>query len=161
MAANHVSRLPPAPAASTPAARRVMLANRGETAPEVALRSAVHRRGCRFRKDARPLDGLRCEADLLFPSAKVAVFVDGCFWHMCPQHVTFPKANAEWWRTKLQRNFDRDRRNDAALAGAGWTVVRVWEHEEVGAAADQIVDIVRRERGRRSEQRGDRGTRMH
>lgn len=120
-----------------------MVANRSfDTVPEVAFRSALHRRGLRFRKHAAPLRGLRCTADLVFPRIKVAVFVDGCFWHRCPSHATFPKANAEWWRMKLERNFMRDRRNDDALAEAGWAVVRIWEHEEIGAAVDRVVAVV-------------------
>lgn len=122
-----------------------MVANRGQdTAPEQALRSAVHRRGLRFRKHVAPLKGLRCRADLVFPRAKVAVFADGCFWHRCPQHASFPKENAAWWRLKLDRNFERDRRNDEALATAGWTVVRVWEHEDAEAAADRVAEAVDR-----------------
>src|SRR4051794_31087677 len=110
-------RLPPAPAPSSAAARAVMLANRGaETGPEVALRSALHRRGLRFRKHVQPIASLRCRADVVFPGAKVAVFVDGCFWHRCPIHATFPKANAAWWKAKLDETHQRDRRNDAVLA---------------------------------------------
>lgn len=124
-----------------------MLANRGsETAPEIALRSILHRRGLRFRKHVAPLSGLRCQADVVFTRAKVAVFVDGCFWHRCPQHATFPKANAAWWRAKLEQNFERDRRNDQALAEAGWAVVRVWEHEDPSAAAGQIEALLRQRR---------------
>src|ERR1043165_3463715 len=114
-----LKKLPPAPPASSPTTRAVMQANRGETRPEVALRSELHRRGFRFRKHAAPLKNLRCRADIVFPAAKVAVFVDGCFWHVCPKHGTFPKSNADWWKLKLERNQARDRRNDAALAGAG------------------------------------------
>ena len=137
------SRLPPPPPASSQASRLVMLANRDcDTAPEVALRSVLHRRGLRFRKHLAPLKGLRCRADLVFPRAKVAVFVDGCFWHQCPEHAAFPKANADWLRMKLAQNFNRDRRNDAALAATGWMVIRVWEHEDVDGAADRIVEAL-------------------
>lgn len=121
-----------------------MRANRSlDTAPEVALRSVLHRRGLRFRKHVAPVKGLRCQADVVFPSAMVAVFVDGCFWHRCPQHASFPKANAKWWRTKLDRTFERDRSNDAALSAAGWTPIRVWEHENVEEAADRIVAVLK------------------
>jgi DNA mismatch endonuclease, patch repair protein len=78
-------------------------------------------------------------------SAKVAVFVDGCFWHRCPQHASFPTKNGEWWRAKLDRTYERDRRNDSALASAGWTVIRVWEHEDVEEAADRIALVLGRE----------------
>jgi DNA mismatch endonuclease (patch repair protein) len=122
-----------------------MRANRSlDTAPEVALRSALHRRGFRFRKHVAPLKELRCRADIVFTSANVAVFVDGCFWHRCPQHASFPKANAEWWQAKLDRTFERDRRNDSALTAAGWTVIRVWEHEDVEEAAKRIATVLKR-----------------
>jgi len=116
-----------------------MQGNHGESRPERALRSLLHSRGLRFRKHAPPVPGLRCRADIVFTRARVAVFVDGCFWHRCPQHASSPKANAEWWRTKLDANVARDRRNDAILADAGWTVVRVWEHEEIERMADCVV----------------------
>ena len=136
-------KLPPAPAASSEAARRIMVANRGrDTAPELALRSELHKRGLRFRKHQRPVPGLRCQADLVFPRERVAVFVDGCFWHRCPDHGELPAANREWWRTKLARTWDRDRRNDAALAAAGWHVVRVWEHQPADEAADLVESAV-------------------
>ncbi len=116
-----------------------MVANRGvDTAPEVALRSELHHRGLRFRKHVAPLAGLRCRADVVFSRAKVAVFVDGCFWHRCPEHATFPKANADWWRMKLAQTVERDERNNAALAEAGWLVIRVWEHEDPRPAADRV-----------------------
>ncbi|HSR94641.1 MAG TPA: very short patch repair endonuclease [Solirubrobacterales bacterium] len=139
--------LPPAPPASSAGSKAVMLANRGsETAPEIALRSILHRSGLRFRKHVAPLPGLRCQADVVFTRAKVVVFVDGCFWHRCPLHATFPKANAAWWRAKLEQNFERDRRNDKALTRAGWTVVRVWEHEDPDAAAGRIEALLRQRR---------------
>jgi DNA mismatch endonuclease (patch repair protein) len=120
-----------------------MVANRGvDTAPEVALRSELHRQGLRFRKHIAPLKGLRCRADVVFPSSKVAVFVDGCFWHCCPEHATFPKANASWWRLKLAQNVERDQRNNEALAKAGWMVIRIWEHENPRLAAELIARAV-------------------
>ncbi len=108
---------------------------RRDTHPEVALRKALHARGLRFRKDYRPLPG---RPDLAFTRARLAVFVDGCFWHSCPEHATRPKNNAGWWAAKLDANVARDRRQDQQLVDAGWTVVRVWEHEQVSAAADRI-----------------------
>lgn len=125
-----------------------MRANRGQdTRPELLLRSALHRRGLRFRKHISPVPGLRCRADVVFPAKRVAVFVDGCFWHRCPEHVTFPKANAEWWQTKLSKTWDRDRRNDAALHDAGWLVIRVWEHEDPEDAALRIAHVLRADGG--------------
>jgi DNA mismatch endonuclease (patch repair protein) len=114
-----------------------------DTAPEVALRSALHVRGLRFRKNARPVASIGCRADVVFPGTRIAVFVDGCFWHGCPDHGFMPRTNAHYWRAKLERNVERDRRNDADLEAAGWTVMRVWEHEAADAAADRVASAVR------------------
>jgi DNA mismatch endonuclease, patch repair protein len=115
-----------------------------DTRPEVAVRSAAHALGLRFRKHVAPLRGLRCRADLVFTRQRVAVFVDGCFWHVCPEHGTSPTTNSPYWLAKLSGNVRRDRRNDDALAAAGWTVVRIWEHEDARAAALRIAAAVRR-----------------
>lgn len=121
-----------------------MKANRStDTGPEIALRSALHRRGLRFRKHASPVADVRCRADIVFPTAQVAVFVDGCFWHGCALHSTQPKSNAAFWRQKIGANIARDRRNDDELREAGWTVVRIWEHEDVSDAAQRIDTLVR------------------
>lgn len=106
---------------------------------EVALRSELHRRGMRFRKHLAPLRGLRCKPDIVFPRKRVAVFVDGCFWHRCPEHGSEPKANGEWWQQKLKANVARDRRNDAALSEAGWTVLRLWTHEPLDEMVARVV----------------------
>ncbi|WP_233608252.1 very short patch repair endonuclease [Nocardia stercoris] len=111
---------------------------RVHTAPEIALRRELHRRGARYFVDRAPLPGLRRRADLVFPRLRVAVYVDGCFWHSCPEHATFPKRNAEWWAAKLAGNVARDRDTDARLTTAGWLVVRVWEHESAALAADRV-----------------------
>ena len=87
---------------------------------------------------------MRREADLVFPSVRVAVFVDGCFWHGCPEHATWPKANSEWWRTKIERNQARDRDTDHRLRQTGWIPVRVWEHENSKRAASRVASVVRR-----------------
>ncbi|HEU4974156.1 MAG TPA: very short patch repair endonuclease [Baekduia sp.] len=116
---------------------------RRDTAPEIALRRALHRRGLRFRVNLRPTHSLRGAADVVFPKARVVVFVDGCFWHMCPEHSTMPASNAEWWRAKLEGNRARDRRTDELLREEGWTVVRIWEHEDPEAAAGRVAEIVR------------------
>lgn len=131
--------IPPAPAPSSPAARAAMRGNRArDTKPEVRVRKAVHALGLRYRKHARPLPDLRCQADLIFPTECVAVFVDGCFWHGCPQHGKAPQTNARYWEAKIARNVERDRRNDARLTTSGWTVIRVWEHEDPVCVAEQI-----------------------
>jgi DNA mismatch endonuclease (patch repair protein) len=114
-----------------------------DTVPELALRRELHRRGLRYRVDTAPLKIVRRRADVVFTRRKVAVFVDGCFWHSCPEHGTAPRHNADWWAAKLDRTVDRDRDTDERLAEAGWTVVRVWEHEPPSAAADRIERLIR------------------
>lgn len=140
------------PAATSPDVRRRMQAQPSwDTKPELALRSALHRLGLRYFVHRRPLPGLRRQADVVFPTAKVAVFLDSCWWHGCPEHVTWPRANAEWWRAKIERNRERDADTNARLAEAGWLPIRVWEHERPAAAADRIQRHVvrrRREQGR-------------
>jgi DNA mismatch endonuclease (patch repair protein) len=119
-----------------------------DTTPEKALRSELHGRGLRFRVHRAPLRSLRSRADIVFGPARVAVYVDGCFWHCCPIHGTMPKANAEFWSEKLTRNRERDAETDRVLGCHGWEVVRVWEHEDVAVAADRVEQIVRGRRGK-------------
>ena len=114
-----------------------------DTQPEIELRSELHRRGLRYFVHRRPVRSLRREADLVFPSRRVAVFVDGCFWHGCPKHRTHPKRNADFWREKIDRNRERDAETDRVLSENGWMTVRVWEHEDPGVAADRIEAAVR------------------
>ncbi|MEX1007083.1 MAG: very short patch repair endonuclease [Acidimicrobiia bacterium] len=126
------------------AATRVGEGNkRKDTIPEVRLRSDLHGRGLRFRKDL-PLvvEGRKVRPDVVFTRARVAVFVDGCFWHGCPVHGRMPRSNAGYWVPKLRRNVERDRQIDEDLARAGWTVVRVWEHENAEEAASRIGSLV-------------------
>jgi DNA mismatch endonuclease (patch repair protein) len=142
-----------APRASSPLVRRVMQANTGRTTqPEACLRSAVHRLGLRFRVDARPDPKLRCEADLVFRRARVCVFVDGCYWHGCPQHFLPPRQNTAWWSEKIDDNRLRDGRRSQELANRGWRVVRVWEHDLVGTGheriAARIATVVRKQLSR-------------
>lgn len=111
---------------------------RRDTKPELALRRAMHARGWRYRVDMAPLPKMRRRADLVFTRLKVAVFVDGCFWHRCPIHGTVPKNNRDWWIAKLDGNEARDRDTDERLAAAGWAVVRIWEH----AAPEEAVTTV-------------------
>lgn len=139
LANERLAPLPPPPEASSSAVRAVMRANRATgTAPERRLRSALHREGLRFRKNCRPVADLRCNADIVFPRKRVAVFVDGCFWHGCPDHGRVPKDQGGYWAAKLARNVARDRRNDAALSAAGWLVVRVWEHEPTLEGVERV-----------------------
>ncbi|WP_276207230.1 very short patch repair endonuclease [Nocardia mangyaensis] len=126
---------------------RMSQQRRTGTAPELALRRELHRAGLRYFVDRPPIKGQRRRADVVFPRQRVAVYVDGCFWHRCPEHATDPKNNAQWWADKLAGNVARDRATDATLAAAGWRVVRVWEHEDPQAAAEQIVALIRRNQG--------------
>jgi DNA mismatch endonuclease (patch repair protein) len=113
------------------------------THPEIALRRVLHAQGLRYLVDAPlPLVAVRRKADLLFRGAKIAVFVDGCWWHRCPQHGTQPRANAEWWFKKLGANVARDRDTDRRLAEVGWRVVRVWEHEDPCVAAQRVLAAI-------------------
>lgn len=135
---------------STHASTR-MRANRSrDTTPELLLRSELHRRGLRFRVHLGLIPGVRRRVDLVFKSARVAVFIDGCFWHGCPRHGTWPKANAAFWRNKIEANRARDRNTDALLRAEGWRVMRVWEHEDPRLAAERIELAVRRRLGRPS-----------
>ncbi|CAM2980442.1 very short patch repair endonuclease [Skermania piniformis] len=126
------------PATDAATSARMSRQQRRDTAPELALRRELHRRGLRYFVDRAPLPGLRRRADVVFPRLRVAVYVDGCFWHRCPVHATDPKRNAAWWAEKLAANVARDRETDAALAEAGWQVVRLWEHEAAETAADRV-----------------------
>jgi DNA mismatch endonuclease, patch repair protein len=119
---------------------------RRETGPELRLRRQLWSRGLRYRVNASlPLSGRRRRADVLFSRARIAVFVDGCYWHACPVHGTSPKANASWWANKLAANVRRDRDTDEQLAAVGWRSVRVWEHEDAAEAAARIEALVRGE----------------
>ncbi|GGN34661.1 DNA mismatch endonuclease (patch repair protein) [Actinoplanes campanulatus] len=124
-----------------------MQANTGrDTKPELALRRAVHARGLRYYVNRRPIKAVRRTADLLFPRIRLAVFLDGCFWHGCPEHHTVAKTNAAFWADKVAANRSRDIDTNTRLADAGWTVVRIWEHEATDQAAETIVEAVNRMR---------------
>lgn len=133
------------PASSPDALRRMQAARRRDTAPELAVRSELHRRGLRFYVDRPPLPSLRRRADIVFPRRRLAVYIDGCFWHGCPDHGTWPKANASWWRDKIEANRARDRDTDQQLRHVGWSVLRAWEHEPVDIVADRVVSMLRGE----------------
>jgi len=134
---------------SSSAASGRMRANRSrDTKPELSLRSELHRRGLRFRVDLKPEASLRTRADIVFTRARVAVFVDGCFWHGCPEHGTSPRANARFWREKIASNKKRDDRATEDLQRLGWAVVRVWEHEATRDAADRVCQAVARMRAK-------------
>ncbi|MFD2468118.1 very short patch repair endonuclease [Amycolatopsis silviterrae] len=116
------------------------------TGIEMALRKILHAAGYRYRVHRRPVKGVRREADLVFGPARVAVFVDGCFWHGCPEHGTWPKNNADYWRTKIETNRRRDANTDQLLREAGWLSVRIWEHEATDVAASRVIETVKERR---------------
>lgn len=126
-----------------------MRANRGrDTRPELEVRRLVHARGMRYRVDVAPVPGLRRRADLVFTRVKLAVFIDGCFWHGCPEHWKGPKTNSEYWSTKIETNRSRDADTGRRLKAHGWEVLRFWEHEDPVAAADRIERAVSARRTR-------------
>lgn len=120
-----------------------MRGNRGrDTAPERKLRVLLHQRGLRYRVSSRPLPNLRRTADIVFPRAQVAVFVDGCYWHGCPEHHRPATKNSAFWRAKIADNQRRDAETNQALADQGWTVVRCWEHEDPESVAERVVVLL-------------------
>ena len=112
-----------------------------DTKPELAVRSAVHRRGLRFRVSVRPQPEFPRTADLVLRKSRIAVFVDGCYWHGCPEHHTQPATNAEYWADKIARNIERDAETTDYLQRSGWTVLRFWEHEDPELVADRCAGI--------------------
>lgn len=116
---------------------------RADSKPEVAVRSILHRRGRRFRKHLPIRTPHRLvRPDIVFPRHRLAVFIDGCFWHCCPAHGNQPDVNTNYWRPKLARNVERDRQVDRALAEEGWDVVRAWEHEDPHVVADRVEGLL-------------------
>ena len=135
-----VRRTPPP---SSEAVRRFMKRlRRADTGPEVALRRELHRRGVRFRLHRADLPG---RPDIILVRLRLAVFVDGCFWHGCPKHAVAPKANAAWWADKIAKNRQRDARKDRELRALGWEPLHVWEHEDAALVAEGIARLWRRE----------------
>lgn len=140
-------QLPESSWASSRSVRASMQGNRPrDTAPEKLLRKSLYERGARYRVSHRPLPRLRRTADVAFPGVRVAVFVDGCFWHGCAEHCRWPGTNEEFWRHKIEGNRARDAATNRALEESGWTPVRVWEHENPAEAAERIIALVRAKR---------------
>lgn len=136
---------------SPEASRRMKRVRQKNTSAESALRSGLHALGLRYRVQVPVLSKPRRVADIVFAGPRVIVFVDGCFWHGCPEHATWPKQNAEFWREKIVANQERDRDTDKRLRGDGWVVLRVWAHETPHEAASRIAKVVvrrRNEKGR-------------
>lgn len=121
-----------------------------DTKPEKLIRRLVHAQGLRYRVSAKPLPNLRRTADMVFRPAKVAVFIDGCYWHGCPEHYVPPRTNPGYWSGKVAGNVARDRDTDQRLAEAGWTVLRFWEHESANRCALAIAAAVTKLRPERS-----------
>ena len=142
-----MSITPPLPAKSAQMSR----VKNSNTAPEMAIRRELYRRGLRYRVNMILPQMCRIRPDLVFLRSRVAVFVDGCFWHRCPEHGTSPQTNREWWRKKLDTNVSRDRAADSALVEEGWKVIRIWEHENVMRSADLIEETVRKRASRPSK----------
>lgn len=140
----------PYPVPSSQAVTAVMKGNRKiGSKPETQLRSRLHQLGYRFRKNFPIRAGeLRVKPDVVFTKKRLAVFVDGCFWHRCPIHGTEPVVNTSYWEPKLMRNVVRDRRVDEALSSAGWQVIRIWEHESVEEAARVVANALAAKTGR-------------
>ncbi|GAA3986490.1 very short patch repair endonuclease [Allokutzneria multivorans] len=139
----HLNPGPPPLATNAATAKVMRNTRRTGTRPELALRRALHRRGLRFVVDRTPAGtNRRRRVDILLRGARIALFVDGCFWHSCPEHSQLPRANREWWRLKLLGITLRDHDTDAQLAEAGWLVVRVWEHEDPEEAAHRVHDLI-------------------
>lgn len=134
-----------APVASSPAVRQIMQSVRSsDTDIEKKLRSVLHQSGLRFRIGRKPESDIRCEADIVFGPAKVCVFVDGCYWHGCPQHFKPPRTNRHWWMEKITDNVKRDHRQSEALTARGWLVIRVWEHDLSDEIATRIAKWISR-----------------
>ncbi|MFI5008932.1 MAG: very short patch repair endonuclease [Solirubrobacterales bacterium] len=126
--------------------RTIMRANRRrDTGPEWVIRSGLHARGARYRVDfpIRLAAGRPIRGDIVFPGRRIAVFIDGCFWHGCPLHGTEPATNADYWAAKIDENRMRDVRHTQALEVGGWQVVRVWEHENADEAIERILSAVK------------------
>lgn len=119
---------------------------RRDTQPEMGVRRLLHRAGYRYRVDVRPLPELNRRADIVFRPHKVAVFMDGCYWHGCPDHGTRPRTNASYWGSKIEGNMARDRDTDERLTEAGWTVLRYWEHQDAHEVAAQVMEALKEAR---------------
>lgn len=129
------------PASSNAVSARMSRQRSRDTAPEIAVRKILHRSGLRFRTDVKLESDLRTRADIAWSGLKLAIFIDGCFWHGCPEHATRPIANQQWWAQKLDANIARDRRTDAELERRGWTVRRYWEHQPPESVARDIAQV--------------------
>lgn len=150
----------PAPSSDRVALRMSNQRSR-DTGIEVELRKSLFRAGLRYRIHSQIVPGTRRSVDLVFLGPRVAVFLDGCFWHSCPEHGTVPAANHDWWKEKLDGNRERDRDTDDRLTSSGWLVVRIWEHDDLAAAATEIEKVVRSRSGVRPSTRQSTSANRH
>lgn len=127
---------------SSDASRRMAKVRQTGTDTELALRREMYRIGLRYRIGYEVLRKPRRVADVAFPGRKIAVFIDGCFWHGCPEHATWPKRNADFWRQKIEANRQRDADTNARLEANGWTALRFWSHESPTKAAEVVARVV-------------------
>lgn len=141
-----MSRIPPS---SPETSHRMAKVRQKGTDAEIALRRELYRRGLRYRVNYEVMKKPRRVADVAFPGLKIAIFVDGCFWHGCPEHATWPKQNAEFWRQKIEANRRRDADTNSRLLDVGWLVLRFWEHESPIEATEAVVQMVVMARERR------------
>lgn len=131
--------------ASSPAVRNSMLGNKSkDTKPELVIRRHLHAAGLRYRVHARPIKNWNRRADIVFPKAKIAVFVNGCFWHGCLEHYTAPKTNSEYWAPKIRRNVERDTETFLRLKSEGWLVIPIWEHENLDKKSEKVAVKIRK-----------------
>ncbi|QNE45870.1 DNA mismatch endonuclease Vsr [Glaciihabitans sp. INWT7] len=138
--------------ATSATARKVMQGNRGrDTKPELAVRRLVHARGMRYRVNARVEPDIRRSADMLFTRKRIAVFIDGCYWHGCPAHFVLPKAHPDYWEAKIAGNRKRDAETNSLLELRGWTILRFWSHESPICVADKVEAAVRDRNVERTE----------
>jgi DNA mismatch endonuclease, patch repair protein len=143
--AGHRSLLKPIPLTEAIACK-MKAQRRRDTPCEVALRKLLHASGFRYRVDVRPEPSIGRRADIVFARVKVAVFLDGCFWHACPEHVSWPDNNGTWWKQKLERTRSRDQETSKVLSDHGWLVLRFWEHANARTAAQRVARAIQRRR---------------
>ncbi|MCE0507437.1 very short patch repair endonuclease [Microbacterium sp. KKR3/1] len=124
-----------------------------DTKPEVEVRRLLHRRGFRYRVQVRPIASLRRTADIAFVRRRIAIFIDGCFWHGCPDHYVESKSNTKYWGAKISANVSRDSDTNSVLEAAGWTVLRFWTHLSPEEIADSIANVIRPRDLQEAEQR--------
>lgn len=135
---------------SPEASRRMARIRQKGTSAELALRRQLYGRGIRYRVDFEVLRRPRRVADIAFPGLRIAVFVDGCFWHGCPEHATWPKNNSDFWRQKIEANRLRDMDTNERLKNDGWLVLRFWEHEPADMAASAVEDAITNKKAKRA-----------